>query len=142
MKSAWTGFRSWKTTAVGAALAALMVIQQATGDGVQWADPALWVAVGIAILGFLSKDSDRGALPLVGLLACLVFSGCETMRVRGTWGYLDPQTGAKAGLEITDAGGGWWIRVPLPTDEQGSGGGVMLVEGNLPAAQVDRASGK
>jgi hypothetical protein len=142
MKSAWTGFRSWKTTAVGAALAALMVIQQATGDGVQWADPALWVAVGIAILGFLSKDSDRGALPLVGLLACLVFSGCETMRVRGTIGYLDPQSGAKAGLEITDAGGGWWIRVPLPTDEQGSGGGVMLVEGNLPAAQVDRASGK
>lgn len=142
MKSLKTGLLSWKTTIVGAVLAALLVLQDSLQGGVRWGDPALWVAVAIAALGFLSKDSDRGALPLVGLLACLLFSGCETMRVRGTIGYLDPQSGAKAGLEITDAGGGWWIRVPLPTDEQGSGGGVMLVEGNLPASQVDRASGK
>lgn len=142
MNAIKTGLWNWKTTIVGALLAGLLVLQEAAKGDLAWSDPEVWVAVAIAILGFVAKDFDRVGLPLVALLATLTLPACETMRVTGTIGYLDPQSGAKAGLEITDAGGGWWIRVPLPTEEQGSGGGVMLVEGNLPAAQVDRASGK
>jgi hypothetical protein len=140
MKSLKTGLLSWKTTIVGAVLAALLVLQDSLQGGVRWGDPALWVAVAIAALGFLSKDSDRGALPLVGLLACLTLPSCETMRVRGTLGYIDPETGAKAGMSITDEGGGWWIKVPLPSKDDGTSGGVMVVEGDIP--KVDQKSGK
>lgn len=69
------------------------------------------------------------------LLAC----GCETMRVRGSIGYLDPSSGAKAGLEISDTGGGWWVRVPLPQGGTADEAGVLLLEGPI---VVDRKSGK
>lgn len=74
MKSLKTGLLSWKTTIVGAVLAALLVLQDSLQGGVRWGDPALWVAVAIAALGFLSKDSDRGAAPAIALLACLTIS--------------------------------------------------------------------
>ena len=51
------------------------------------------------------------------------------MRITGSIGYLDPGTGAKAGLSISDEGGGWWVRVPWATD---AGDGKLLVEGELP----------
>ena len=140
MKSLKTGLLSWKTTIVGAVLAALLVLQDSLQGGVRWGDPALWVAVAIAALGFLSKDSDRGAAPAIALLACLTLPSCETMRVRGTLGYIDPETGAKAGMSITDEGGGWWIKVPLPSKDDGTSGGVMVVEGDIP--KVDQKSGK
>lgn len=140
MKSLKTGLLSWKTTIVGAVLAALLVLQDSLQGGVRWGDPALWVAVAIAALGFLSKDSDRGAAPAIALLACLTLPSCETMRVRGTLGYIDPETGAKAGMSITDEGGGWWVKVPLPSKDDGTGGGVMVVEGDIP--KVDQKSGK
>ena len=59
----------------------------------------------------------------------LMLSGCETMKITGSIGYLDPGTGAKAGLSISDEGGGWWVRVPWATD---AGDGKLLVEGELP----------
>ena len=140
MKSAMTGFLSWKTTIIGALLAGLLVLQEAGQGDLSWSNPQTWVAVAIAILGFLSKDSDRGAAPAIALLACLTLPSCETMRVRGTLGYIDPETGAKAGISVTDAGGGWWVKVPLPSKDDGTSGGVMVVEGDIP--QVDRQSGK
>ena len=79
-------------------------------------------------------------LALVATLA-LALGGCETMTIRGSLAYVDPSTGAKAGMQVTDDGGGWWVRVPVPAQtEGGTEGGVFLIEGPLPA--VDRKSGK
>lgn len=142
MKSAMTGFLSWKTTIIGALLAGLLVLQEAGQGDLSWSNPQTWVAVAIAILGFLSKDSDRGAAPAIALLACLTLPSCETMRVRGTLGYIDPETGAKAGIQVTDEGGGWWVKVPLPSKDDGTSGGVMIVEGQIPPPKVDQKSGK
>ena len=142
MNAIKTGLWNWKTTIVGALLAGLLVLQEAAKGDLAWSDPEVWVAVAIAILGFVAKDFDRVGLPLVALLATLTLPACETMRVTGTLGYLDPQTGAKAGISVTDAGGGWWIKVPLPKSDNTSSGGVMIVEGQIPPPQVDQQSGK
>lgn len=121
---------SWKTTIASALLAGLMIAQEAFKDGIQWNDPQLWVACSIAVIGFLAKDSDRGAAPVVALLACLTLTGCESMNVTGSLAYMDPETGAKAGMTVTDNRGGWWVRLPIPAK---AGEGVVVVEGDLPS---------
>lgn len=61
MKTLTAGLNSWKSTIAGLILAGLLVLQQQTGDGLQWDDPQLWVAVAIAVLGFLTRDADKSS---------------------------------------------------------------------------------
>jgi len=59
----------------------------------------------------------------------IMLSGCETMKITGSIGYIDPSSGAKAGMSMSDEGGGWWVRVPWATDV---GDGRLLIEGEIP----------
>ena len=70
----------------------------------------------------------------------LATSGCETMRISGTLSYVDPDSGAKAGLTVVDNKGGWWVKIPGPKQPDGTPGGVFVLEGDLP--KVDTKSGK
>lgn len=134
------GFFNWHTTVIGAVLAGLMVLHEALQDGVQWTDPAVWVAVAAAIFGFLSKDASKTGLPLVALGCLLLLPGCETLAVQGSLSYLDPDSGAKGGLELTDAGAGWWVRVPWSSSSGGPADGAVVLEGDIPT--VDHKSAK
>jgi len=65
---------------------------------------------------------------------------CETMTVRGSIGYVDPESGAKAGLTLGDEKSGWWIKIPVPAGATVNGAGVVVVEGAVP--KVETKSGK
>ena len=61
MKTILAGINSWKTTIIGCAIAALLIVQDALTTGVQLNDAELWVAVGIAVLGIVSRDADKSS---------------------------------------------------------------------------------
>lgn len=61
MNTLKAGINSWKTTIIGCAIAALLIVQEALKNGVQLTDIQLWVAVGIAVLGIVSRDSDKSS---------------------------------------------------------------------------------
>ena len=61
MKTILAGINSWKTTIIGCAIAALLIVQDALTTGVQLNDAELWVAVEIAVLGIVSRDADKSS---------------------------------------------------------------------------------
>jgi len=61
MQMTYAGLANWKTTIVGALLAALLIVQEGLDNGVQITDTQLWVAVGIAVLGFLARDANKSS---------------------------------------------------------------------------------
>ena len=140
MKEVRAALWNWKTTIIGAVLAGLLVLQESIQNELAWSDPAVWVAVAIAILGFVAKDADKSGVPLAILAAILFLPGCETLAIRGSVSYLDTATGAKGGLQIDDSGGGWWIRLPWSDSDSVPADGAVVLEGQLPT--VDRNSGK
>ena len=81
MKTITSGIKSWKTTAIGVALAVLIIMQEQT-DLANWQDwvfPAL-----IAALGILSRDANKtsensGVTPLIilSLVATFFFTSCD-----------------------------------------------------------------
>ena len=137
MKTVKAGLKNWQTTVVGLLLAALVVLQRQMQGGMSFDDPNLWVAVGIAVLGFLMRDasvtSEQSGLKVLLVLACaapLMLSGCETMNVKGSVAYIDSQTGAKAGMQMdSDKKAGWWVKMPWKTE---TGEGVAVMEGDIP----------
>jgi len=61
MKTVTAGLASWKTTAIGAILAGLLVAQEALTGDVSISDPQIIVAIAIAVLGFLMRDADKSS---------------------------------------------------------------------------------
>ena len=58
MKTLIAGLASWKSTLLGAVVAGLLVWQEHLKNGVTMDDPQLWIAIGIAALGFVLRDAD------------------------------------------------------------------------------------
>lgn len=59
MKTLLAGIASYKTTVVGVLLTGLVIIQDLTTNGqISFADPQLWIAVSVGVLGFLTRDAD------------------------------------------------------------------------------------
>ena len=61
MKAITAGIASWKSTIAGAALAGLLVWQEMDKGGIEISDPQLWVAIAIAVLGFVTRDADKSS---------------------------------------------------------------------------------
>lgn len=68
-------------------------------------------------------------------LMLFMLVSCETMRISGSIGYVDQESGAKGGLTFTDEGSGWWVRLPAPKDSNIEGN--LIIEGD-----IDITSGK
>tara|TARA_R110000868_G_scaffold71431_1_gene209235 strand:+ start:1834 stop:2037 length:204 start_codon:yes stop_codon:yes gene_type:complete len=61
MKAIIAGFLNYKTTLIGLTLSILMIVQDKLDGGIQINDPRLWIAIAIAVFGFVSRDADKSS---------------------------------------------------------------------------------
>ena len=136
MNAITSGLRNWQTTLIGVVLAILLVIQSNDlSNWQEWIVPAL-----IAGLGVLSRDANKtsessGIKMLLCLLALtpLLLTSCG-MEINGS-GYLtyvDPNSGAKAGLTYDEDGVAIVGKFPILDDD-----GNVIGYGRIETPKID-----
>lgn len=143
-KVRWTLVRKF-VNALGAAAVTYGVLNP---DKVQSVDTLL-AAIGPVVASATSWISNGGdgtssgspLLLVVALMPFFALAGCETMAIRGSVGYIDPNTGTKAGMtyEPGSHSAGWYVKVPWSGKDKDSASGALVLEGDIP---VEQESGK
>lgn len=108
MKTLSAGIRNYQTTIIGAVLSGAMVAQEHIDGDLTLTNPKTWIAVLIAVLGFLVRDASKSSeesniksIAVLGALCFLLPSCGTTSPVTGSLIFRDADSGAKGGLVFT-----------------------------------------